>query len=139
VSRIFSIGDALTPTGVVAIGIEGTSVAGTIGQKGGGGVYVDFDNKTAGTYVKSGHGIAGNDKDVAGGAELQRAISVDYATSIENFRGTSIESGGSIGPLGVDYSIIEGQGMGTIGFDIGQGGGASVMKVQTEVISHWKF
>ncbi|BBO27138.1 hypothetical protein AltI4_15260 [Alteromonas sp. I4] len=135
-----SITDSLTSTGVLVVGVESTSVFTVAGQKkGGGGIYVDFDNRQAGTYVKSGVQLTGNGDDLAGGMELQAAISVDVVKSVEHFRGTSIESGGSIGPIGLDYSIVEGQGFVSGGFDIGAGGGGSVMKMETETISHWKF
>jgi hypothetical protein len=102
-------------------------------------MFVDFDNREAGTYVKSGVQITGNGDDLAGGMELQAAMSVDIVKSIEHFRGTSIESGGSLGPIGLDYSIVEGHGFVSGGFDVGVGGGASVIKVETETMSHWKF
>ena len=73
-------------------------------------------------YVKSGVQLTGNGDDLAGEMELQATLSVDVVKSIEHFRRTSIESGGSIGPISVDYSIVEEQGFVSGGFDIGAGG-----------------
>ncbi len=129
----------LHPTGVVAIGLESTSVIITAGQKGGFGLFVDFDNNSAGTFVKSGIQLTPIGNDLSGGLELQAAVTFDYSPSIDSFRGTSIESGGSLGPIGIDYSIIPNQGLGSGGFDIGLGAGASVMKVTTEAIPHLRF
>lgn len=139
ISSLRTLAENFTPSGVLAVGFESTSVFTVAGQKGGFGVFIDFDNREAGTYARSGIQMTGNSNDFAGGVELQVAISVDYVKSIESFRGDSIDSGASLGPFGIDYSIVEGQGFVSGGFDIGLGGGGSAIKVNTETISHWEF
>ncbi|MBO2673826.1 hypothetical protein I6M53_04020 [Shewanella algae] len=129
-----SVSESMSPSGVVAVGVESTGVFTVAGEKGAIGLYHDFNTGESGTFAKSGIQLTGHGNDLAGGMELQAAITFDYSDSIGNFQGVSIESGGSLGPIGIDYSITEGKGITSKGFDFGAGGGASVIIVETAVI-----
>lgn len=139
-SGIDSMIDAVTPDGVLAVGFESTSVAGIVGQKGAEGFYVDFDNREFGSFVKSGTNITTVGDDLAAGMELQSAMTIDYSESMQKFTGIGYETGGSIGPLGFDISVTEGNGFSSIGIDLfSSGGGASVIKVTTAAIPLYRY
>lgn len=123
------------PTGVLAIGTEGTAIEGLFGIKGGSGIYYDFAKGKWGYYSEIGGGLSGHRDALAAGVEFQAAITIDYAPSMEYFSGTGVETGYSLGVFGVDYTVVPGKGS-YWGIDIGPGIGHSAVKTETRA---WSF
>jgi len=128
-------GESWGPTGVLAIGTEGTVVEGFFGIKGGSGIYYDFSKGEWGYYSNLGGGLSGHNDALVGGVDFQAAITIDYAPSMEFFSGTGVETGYSIGIFGVDYTVVPEKGS-YWGIDIGPGIGNSVVKTETQA---WSF
>lgn len=123
-------------SGVYAVGFESTGVRGNLAVKGGYGVFWDTKEGVIDFYQKVGYNPNPLDFSEAYGYESSAGFSFDYSRNASDFFGQSTEYSVSVpfSPVGLDAATTYGPGVvsnTSFGFDIGWGGGASMVHMTT--------